>query len=304
MSENSGVNPRAWAPVRGFWFYDGPVGVTHSLFANFDARAGIDASALGFHPVNPWPISAENWLEKTTFVDAMPIAFDAVAAAFDATKSAVLVDRDGSLGGAPHSVFVPDAPLLREGCEFRSTWRAWSCAAPVTQLMVRTDVHLIEGVAVQRVGDAATEVRVSPVRYDSSFTTLTVPLGVRIEARTPRLAPRHLSLSTSKIDAASILDISVPAFRADAHISQRGRVLEFVAGAALESCVDCYGSDAETGFLRLRLRADAASHAIVVNISRVGSAASIHAVPSTQRAPEERASSVLKYGSSALSARM
>lgn len=304
VSDNGGVNPRAWAPVRGFWFYDGPVGVTQSLFANFDARAGIDASALGFHPVNPWPISAENWLEKTTFVDAMPIAFDAVAAAFDATKSAVLVDRDGSLGGAPHSVFVPDAPLLREGCEFRSTWRAWSCAAPVTQLMLRTDVHLIEGVAVQRVGEAATQVRVSPVRYDSSFTTLTVPLGVRIEARTPRLSPQHLSLSTSKIDGASVLDISVPAFRADAHISQRGRVLEFVQSAALESCVDCYGSDGETGFLRLRLRADAASHTIVVNISPVGSAASSRTTPSTQRAPEERASSVLKYGSRALSARM
>ena len=304
VSDNRGVNPRAWAPVRGFWFYDGPVGVTQSLFANFDGRAGIDASALGFHPANPWPISAENWLEKTTFVDARPVAFDAVAAAFDATKSAVLVDRDGSLGGAPHAVFVPDAPLLREGCEFRSSWRAWSCAAPVTQLLVRTDVHLADGVAVQRVGEAETQVRVSPVRYDSTFTTLTVPLGVRIEARTPGLAPRHLSLSTSTIDSAAVLDITVPAFQADAQIAQRGRALEFVEGNALESCVDCYGSDTVTGFLRMRLRADQTSHSIAISIGRTGAAASARTAPSTQRAPEERASSVLKYGSRALSARM
>ncbi len=304
VSDNAGVNPRAWAPVRGFWFYDGPVGVTRSLFANFDARAGIDASALGFHPVNPWPISADNWVEKTTFVDAVPVAFDAVTQAFDATKSAVVVDRDGSLGGAPHAVFVPDAPLLRQGCELRSSWRAWVCAAAVTQLVVRSDARLPEGVTVQRVGEPETQARVSPVRYDSTFTTLTVPLGVRIEARTPGLAPEHLSLSTGSVELTSILDITVPAFRADAQVAQRGRALEFVDATALESCVDCYGGDGATGLLRLRLRADPLSHSISITIDRAGAAASAHSAPPTQRAPDERASSVLKYGSRALSARM
>lgn len=309
VSENAGVNPRAWAPVRGFWFYDGPVGVTRSVFANFDARAGVDASALGFHPVNPWPISADNWLEKTTFVDAVPVTFDAVTQAFDATKSAVVVDRDGSLGGAPRSVFVPDSPLLSEGCESRGSWRAWACTAPVTQLVLRSDARLPEGVVVQRIGEWATQVRVSPVRYDSTFTTLTVPLNARIEVRTPGLTPKHLSLSTSSVEAAAILDITVPAFRADAQISQRGRTLELVDSDALESCVDCYGSDAATGMLRLRLRAENASHAIAVTIDRAGAAASVRAAampatPSVQRPPDERASSVLKYGSRALSARM
>jgi len=304
VSDNASVNPRAWAPVRGFWFYDGPVGVTRSLFANFDARAGIDASALGFHPVNPWPISADNWVEKTTFVDAVPVAFDAVTQAFDATKSAVVVDRDGSLGGAPHAVLVPDAPLLREGCELRSSWRAWACTTAVSQLVVRSDARLPEGVTVQRVAESGSQVRVSPVLYDSTFATLTVPLGVRLEARTPRLTPRHLSLATGNIDAASILDITVPSFRADAQVAQRGRVLEAVEAAALEWCVDCYGSDGESGQLRLRLRADPLSHSIAITINRPGATTAIRTAPPAQRGPDERASSVLKYGSRALSAKM
>ncbi len=304
VSENGGVNPRAWAPTRGFWFYDGPVGVTRSTFANFDARAGSDASALGFHPVNPWPISAENWVERVTFVDAVPVAFDAVASTFDATKSAVVFDRDGSLGGVPSAMIMPDAPLLRVGCEARSSWRAWSCATRFTQLVVRANAPLGDGVVVERVGDPSTRVSVSPVRYDPNFATLTVPLDVRLDVQLPGFAATGLSLSTSALESDAVLDVRVQSFSVDAEITQRGRVVRRVDGSALERCSDCYGLDEASGALRLRVRADTVSHTVSVSIVPPFAAALVHAAESAQRAPAARASSVLKYGSRALSARM
>ncbi len=330
VSDNRGVNASAWAPVRGFWFYDGPVGVARSLFANFDARAGSDASALGFHPVNPWPISAANWVESVRFVDAERMRFDPVSESYDATKSAVVVDRDGSLGEAAHSVFVSDSPLLRGGCAPRASWNAWSCDVPFTQLLVRTDVEMPSGIAVQRTGLPNTQVRIAPVRYDRTFTTVTVPQGMALDVRTPGLTPQLLRLSATLVNADVPLDVTVARPSGVFEVAQAGRALARVTRDEIDRCVSCWSSDNATGDLRLRLLADSTTSAINVSIGRGASIASARSVGSSlssaglagpranallapfghepraagYREPAGRASSVLKYGSRAFNAKM
>lgn len=309
VSGNAGVNPGAWAPVRGFWFYDGPVGVRHSTFVNFDARAGDEASALGFHPVNPWPISADNWVEDVHFVDARRVMFDKVNASLDATKSAVVTDRDGSLSDTRDAVLVPDSPLLREGCSVRTEWRAWLCSQPFTQLLVRSAGALMGGVRVQRFATTESDVQVAAVRYDPTFTTLTVPLGVRLVLETPGSSPQQLSLTSSASDS-TVLDITLPGWNGDVRIDQHGRTLLRAYGDALDDCESCWGEDPQSGALRLRVRAVTTLGAISLSIDRAPltgrtliGASTQSRVP-VQREPSGRANSVLKYGSRAFNAKM
>ncbi len=270
VSDNVGVNPGAWSPVRGFWFYDGTVGVSESVFANFDARAGLNASALGFHPVNPWPISADNWLHAVRFVDAIPVVFEPVNDAFDATKSAVLIDRDGSLGDAPNAVLVPDSPLLREGCQRRSSWNAFTCTAPFTQLVVRADAPLPMGITVQRVGRPESLTRIAPVRYDPTFATVTVPQGARLDVTTPGLVPHQLTLAATLSDVGTVLDVTLPQWRGPLIVEQRGRAVEQRKLSDLHDCVSCWGFDPLTGALRLRLLPESGHASIHVTVSGAG----------------------------------
>ncbi len=303
VSDNAGKNPGAWVPVSGFWFYDGPVGVARTTFANFDARAGTDASAIGFHPANPWPMSAENWVEALQFVDARRVTFRPVTESLDATKSAVIVDRDGSLTDIPASVLVPDAPLLRHDCNARRDWGAWSCTGAFAQLMVRTEVAMPVGVTLQRVNDVSSQVRVAPVRYDSAWTTLTVPLGVRLELQTPGFVPSRLSFTTSSADLVIPLDLTLPQLHADVRVEQEDRTLRKVDVLLLDGCVDCWG-EAKDGGLRLRVRGSAKTHAISLRISPALAMVGARAAPFVQREPAGLASSVLKYGSRAFKAVM
>jgi len=286
VSENVGVNPRAWVPVRGFWFYDGPVGVRRTTFANFDARAGANASALGFNPVNPWPISAENWVDQVTFVDAVPMMFEAVVHGLDATKSALVVDRDGSLTGAANSVLVPDAPLLRGGCAQRASWRAWSCGSPFTQLTVRADRRIPDAIVVQRYGDVSTTVRVAPVRYDSSFATLTVPLDAALELRSPGDPPSTLIFTSSAMTASAMLDLSLPELRDVIEVmlarDRSGRTIRRVPWSESAGCVDCWSvRDGGVG-ARLRVRSEADAQELTVTVRRAAGSAMSDATPAEQ----------------------
>ncbi len=282
VSENRGVNPRAWAPVRGFWFYDGPVGVSRTLFANFDARAGADASALGFHPVNPWPISGANWVEGLQFEHATRVAFDAVLPGYDATKSAIVLDRDGSLSGRATSSIVPDAPLLRDGCAEQSPWRAWACATPFAQLVVRSDQALPQGLDVRRALRAESRVAVSPVRYDSTFTSLTVPLDVLLEARTPGRVPLRLELMATAMPNGSVLDVTFPDMSRAQRVSIGGSFLPQATPDSLDHCTSCWGIDAASGGVRVRVRSATAGGSmtygeVFVTIERGASGGSLSA---------------------------
>jgi hypothetical protein len=169
---------------------------------------------------------------------------------------------------------------------------------------VRADAALPDGVIVQRFAQPSTRVVVAPVRYDPTFTSVTVPLGVRLEARMPGRVPQHLQLTTGALAGGTPLDVTLPEFRGVTEVQQHGRALRRVHTAdELDACVDCWGDDGAGG-VRVRALPAKDTHTIRLDFDRAAVAGAMRMLAPLQREPAGRASSVLKYGSRAFSARM
>lgn len=152
-----GALARFWDPgfaVRGFEFYDGDVGVRGSTFVGYVPDAQRVAAALSVLDFTGFAMSPRSFAEDLRFdaasrrVHFADRPFDPAAPAReDGYRSALFVDRDGSVAGVAGAVVAVDAPLLETaGCTRRGDWNALVCPGRYASLALH-DVGAAAGVA-------------------------------------------------------------------------------------------------------------------------------------------------------------
>ena len=147
--------PKPWEPdfpVRGFEFYDGKVSAEASHFARFVPNSRRQASALSYLRFTAFSVDPRNEAGGLSFEgdgtkrvyleldqSAMPPG-DPTKGSRDGYRSAVFLDRDGSVTGTPERYVVVDNPfLLTDKCSARAEWTAWVCDETYAALSVNLD---------------------------------------------------------------------------------------------------------------------------------------------------------------------
>ena len=110
-------------PIRGFVFYDGPVHLTNVRFVNFCANSRRAAGALSYLRFSPFFMDPGNNATALTFKNAQPVYLERRRFSpdpkfgADVYRSAVLIDRDGSVTRRPgHAVAIDNPFLLHNSC--------------------------------------------------------------------------------------------------------------------------------------------------------------------------------------------
>ena len=121
-------------PIRGFEFYDGPVGVERTQFANFVPDRVRQASALSALRFSPFFMDPTSYASGLTFDRAQRVFFEAGAArrdrlGGDGYRDSVFRDVDGSVTGTADATVAIDSPLVAASqCRREASWGALVCA--------------------------------------------------------------------------------------------------------------------------------------------------------------------------------
>ncbi len=135
--------PRPWDPgflIRGFEFYDGDVGIADSTFAAYVPNAQRRAAGISYKDFTAFPVSPRNWASGLDFAPGtlalwLETRTPEPEYPADGYRSALFIDRDGSLGGAPGSVLSVSNPFLLTGaCQRRDDFNAFECSGDYASL--------------------------------------------------------------------------------------------------------------------------------------------------------------------------
>ena len=132
--------PKFWDPeadITGVPFYDGPLRVSSTMFANFNGNGQRDAGALSTLEPNPFWISPANDTWNLSFQNAQRVLFPETEQYVDGDATSLFTDWDGSVTGRRGaSVTAQDALLDNRFCEERPEWNAMQCHPGVGFLSV------------------------------------------------------------------------------------------------------------------------------------------------------------------------
>jgi cell migration-inducing and hyaluronan-binding protein len=138
-------------PIRGYEYYDLRHDVENVTFRNYEDNATRKSGALSYLMFTSFAVTTNNTVERVKFVNAKPVYFPPMTGnakwASDngssvAWKTAVIRDKDGSLGGGPNSyVLINDGvidsiAIDAQVCEIKPTWNATICKADVGRLTI------------------------------------------------------------------------------------------------------------------------------------------------------------------------
>jgi hypothetical protein len=134
-------------PIHGYEYYDYRHDVENVTFRNFEDNATRKTGAMSYLLYTSFGVSSNNAVERAKFVNAKPVYFPPMERKWGndnggstAYKTAVIRDRDGSLGGGPNSyVLINDGvndsiAADAEACEIKPTWNAAVCKGDVGRL--------------------------------------------------------------------------------------------------------------------------------------------------------------------------
>jgi cell surface hyaluronidase len=131
-------------PIRGFEFYDGQVGAKNVTFVNFQPNAQRGAGGTSYLRFTDFHVDPRNGSEGLIFENANRVwlAFEKPEPTaptddgMDGYRSAVFLDKDGSLTGtANRSVVVNNPFLLNANCTSRADWSAFICNNPYARFI-------------------------------------------------------------------------------------------------------------------------------------------------------------------------
>ncbi len=139
-------------PIHGYEYYDLRHDVVNTTFVNFQDNATRKAGAMTYLMFTSFAVTTNNTVERVKFVNAKPVYFPRMAnnakwasdnGSSVAWKTAVIRDKDGSLGGGPNSYVlindgVNDSSIATDPqvCENKPLWNATICKADVGRLTV------------------------------------------------------------------------------------------------------------------------------------------------------------------------
>ena len=126
-------------PIRGFEFYDGKVGAKNVTFVNYQPNTQRGAGGTSYLRFTAFHIDPRNSSEGLAFQNANRVwlAFEKPEPTaptddgMDGYRSAVFMDKDGSLTGTANRSVVVNTPfLLNANCTARADWSANICDNP------------------------------------------------------------------------------------------------------------------------------------------------------------------------------
>jgi hypothetical protein len=136
-------------PIRGYEYYDLRHDVEDTTFVNYEDNDTRKTGALSYLMYTSFAVTSNNSVERVKFVNAKPVYFPPMERKWGndngssaAWKTAVIRDKDGSLGGAPDSyVLIHDGvndslATDEEACEIHPSWNAAVCEGDVGRLNV------------------------------------------------------------------------------------------------------------------------------------------------------------------------
>jgi cell migration-inducing and hyaluronan-binding protein len=157
--------PLFWEPaasIRGLEFYDGPMQIRRTLFANFVPNTQRKSGGLTNLSPNPFRISSTNSALAVTFQNANRVWLDPITPNNNGDGFSAFIDADGSVTGTAGRRIVPKNPVLyTSSCVLRAEWNAYVCphnyvgvqlliydSAPLAGLAMRRDDGATHGLGV------------------------------------------------------------------------------------------------------------------------------------------------------------
>jgi cell migration-inducing and hyaluronan-binding protein len=137
-------------PIRGYEFYDLRHDVVNVTFRNYEDNATRKTGALSYLLFTSFAVTTNNSVERVKFENAKPVYFPMQGNARWANdngssvawKTAVIRDKDGSLGGGANSYVlihegnIDSIATDAQACEIKSDWNAAVCKADVGRLTI------------------------------------------------------------------------------------------------------------------------------------------------------------------------
>ena len=131
-------------PTRGYEYYDARHDVINTKFVNFTDNATRKTGAFSYLLYTSFGVSSNNAFENVKFENAKPAYFPPMERKWandngnsQAYRTAVIRDKDGSLGAGPNAYIlihdgVNDSIATDTGaCEIKATWNAAVCKGDV-----------------------------------------------------------------------------------------------------------------------------------------------------------------------------
>jgi cell migration-inducing and hyaluronan-binding protein len=136
-------------PIRGYEYYDARHDVVNVTFRNFEDNATRKTGALSYLMYTSFGVSSNNSIEKVKFENAKPVYFPPMERKWgndngnsQAWRTAVIRDKDGSLGAGPNAyILIHDGvndsiATDTQACEIKPTWNAAVCKGDIGRLNV------------------------------------------------------------------------------------------------------------------------------------------------------------------------
>ena len=138
-------------PIRGYEYYDLRHDVVNTTFRNYEDNPTRKTGALSYLMFTSFAVTTNNTVERVKFVNANPVWFPPMAnnakwasdnGSSVAWKTAVIRDKDGSLGGGPNSYVVINDGVIdsiavdAQACERKPAWNAVLCKGDVGRLSI------------------------------------------------------------------------------------------------------------------------------------------------------------------------
>jgi cell surface hyaluronidase len=144
--ETKGVDgrevPTPWEAnhsIRGLEFYDGPMFIRRTTFANFRSNTLRKSGALTSLSPNPFWISSRNASSEITFANANKVWLDPLKNRNDGDAFSVFRDVDGSVTGIKGRMIVaPNGLLLTASCTRMAGWNAYVCPHSYVGVQIQT----------------------------------------------------------------------------------------------------------------------------------------------------------------------
>jgi G8 domain len=204
--------PRFWSPgdsVRGLEFYDGPMTVRSSLFANFQSNSQRKAGGLTSLAPNPFWVSARNSSEAIRFVNANRVYLHSPTVNNSGDAFSTFLDKDGSVSGVAGAMIVPNNPvLITSKCSLQPAWNAYVCPYEYNHLQMM--VHSGEnpsGMVLQR--DDGANIKLYSTDQSPNTTYANIIVGRPHSVQFPTGTPKHVSFVVAE-KAGKPLRLSMP----------------------------------------------------------------------------------------------
>jgi len=252
---NGHMVPQHWdtdAPLGGIAFYDGPMRVADSVFADFTSNATRDAGALSALFPNPFSISVRNEAEAITFVRSKRVLFPDIGGGRLGDNGTMFIDLDGSVTGTAGAVVTVRQSLLDDGdCTTKGAWNAATCPGSYARMFItREDGGDLDADVVR---DDGRSVFLASEQGWQSTIALNGRAGRAYTVDPSGSNPSGWSFWGDEIPAGGAIVIAVPAPTGSWTVEIWGPNRGSVASrAALDSGTAGWFYDSATGLLYLR----------------------------------------------------